>query len=333
MFDRLPFLLLLTGLLRPAAFPAEPQPAPTAPLPSAATPALAPKLSLVDSVQVDSQGIFLDQVIDAAADLDLPRVQVADAPAFGDVLALDRAAVVAVLQSALPALAGIEWHGPETAQVVRRTRSLEEHELRLLLTEAAQAHLGHDVGELELRLARAWTPLPVPDEPIQVQLLDLPRGGLRPNLLLRFDLLAGEERLGGWQLAVQASLWSDLPVARSTLQRGQRLMEADVVLERVDTLTLRDPLAPEALANEHLELSQHVRAGQPILARAVRARPVIRRGGMVEGLIADGLMIISLKVEALEDAVPDQIIRVRNPRTRREFRAQVQDEQTVLLYP
>jgi flagella basal body P-ring formation protein FlgA len=43
-------------------------------------------------------------------------------------------------------------------------------------------------------------------------------------------------------------------------------------------------------------------------------------------------MVISLKVEALEDAVPGQTLRVRNPRTRREFRARVQDEQTVILF-
>ena len=33
----------------------------------------------------------------------------------------------------------------------------------------------------------------------------------------------------------------------------------------------------------------------------------------------------------LEDALPGQTFRVRNPRTRREFLAQVHDEQTVLL--
>ena len=296
----------------------------------AAAPASA--LSLVPAVQVDSRGVFLDQVLTVVPERDLPHVRVACAPAFGEGLTLTRDAVAAVLRDAVPSLDGLEWSGPETVQVSRRTRFLDEHELRLLLTAAAQAHLDDDSGELELRLARAWTPLLVPDEALRVLILDLPRGGLRPNILLRFDLLAGEERLGGWQLSVQANLWSDLPVARAALQRGQRLVEADVALERVDVLTLRDPLSPDALANEHLELAQFVRAGQPILARAVRVRPVIRRGGMVEGLIADGLMVISLKVEALEDAVPGQILRVRNPRTRREFRAQVQDEQTVILF-
>ena len=330
MVRRLPFLLIAAWIFLPAF--AEPQ---SVPVSATAARAAAPAetLSLVPAAQVDSRGVFLDQVLTVVPGRDLPHVRVARAPAFGETVALTRDTVAAGLRDAAPGLAGLDWSGPETVQVSRRTRSLDEHELRLLLTEAAQAHLGDDSGELELRLARAWTPLLVPDETLSLQILDLPRGGLRPNLLLRFDLLAGEERLGGWQLSLQASLWSDLPVARSALQRGQRLIEADVALERVDTLTLRDPLSPDAMSNEHLELAQFVRAGQPILARAVRVRPVIRRGGMVEGLIADGLMVISLKVEALEDAVPGQTLRVRNPRTRREFRAQVQDEQTVILFP
>lgn len=288
--------------------------------------------SLVPAVQVDSRGVFLDQLLEAGPRRDLPHVRVAAAPVFGAAATLSREQVAAALRDALPGLTAVEWEGPESVQVSRRSRSLEEHELRWLLTAAAQEHLDESRGEVELRLARAWTPLVVPDEPLSVRLLDLPRGGLRANLLLRFDLLAGEERIGGWQLSVQASLWMDLPVARSALQRGQRLIEADVAVERMDALSLRDPLPLDALANEHLELAQYVRPGQPLLARAVRLRPLIRRGGMVEGLIVDGLMVISLKVEALEDAVPGQMLRVRNPRTRREFRARVQDEQTVLLF-
>ena len=330
MFRRLPFLLLAgcialapaaAGAQSPARSPVEPRADPAPGM-----------LALVPALEVDSRGVFLSQVLSVVPGRVLPHARVAPAPAFGDTAALSRDTVAAVLRDVMPGLDGLDWSGPETVQISRRNRSLEEHELRLLLTEAARAHLGDLEGELELRLARAWTPLLVPDEPLSIQILDLPRGGLRPNLLVRFDLLAGEERLGGWQLSVQASLWSEVPVARSALKSGQRLAEADVALERVDALTLRDALSPDALADEHLELAQYIRAGQPILTRAVRVRPVIRRGNLVEGLIADGAMVISLKVEALDDAVPGQTLRVRNPRTRREFRAQVQDEQTVLLF-
>jgi len=41
--------------------------------------------------------------------------------------------------------------------------------------------------------------------------------------------------------------------------------------------------------------------------------------------------MISVRVEALEDGLLGQIIRVRNQKTRRELQAKVQDEQTVII--
>jgi flagella basal body P-ring formation protein FlgA len=47
--------------------------------------------------------------------------------------------------------------------------------------------------------------------------------------------------------------------------------------------------------------------------------------------VRDGALNISLKVEALADGLPGQIVRVRNPKTKREFYAKVQDEQVVVI--
>ncbi len=52
---------------------------------------------------------------------------------------------------------------------------------------------------------------------------------------------------------------------------------------------------------------------------------------MVEGVYQDGSLSISLKVETLEDGLPGQTVRVRNPKTKRELYGKVQNEQTVLI--
>jgi flagella basal body P-ring formation protein FlgA len=110
-----------------------------------------------------------------------------------------------------------------------------------------------------------------------------------------------------------------------------RLVDADVVMDRVDVLGVREPLTAGALGDPNLELAQYVKAGLPVTARAVRERPVIRRGALVEANMSDGLLSITLKVEALEDAFLGQSFRVRNPQNRREYLAQVKDDRTVYL--
>jgi len=52
---------------------------------------------------------------------------------------------------------------------------------------------------------------------------------------------------------------------------------------------------------------------------------------MVDAIARDDALMISVKAEALEDGVPGQLVRVRNVRSKREFKGKVQDEQTVLV--
>jgi flagella basal body P-ring formation protein FlgA len=83
--------------------------------------------------------------------------------------------------------------------------------------------------------------------------------------------------------------------------------------------------------DDSLEISENVQSEMPLLNRAVRVRPAILRGRIVEGLFQDGTLSISLKVETLEDGLVGQTVRVRNPKTKRELYGKVQNDQTVLI--
>jgi len=184
---------------------------------------------------------------------------------------------------------------------------------------------------LELRFGRPWVPVLVPDETLVLRVLDLPATGPSANFIVRFELQAGPDRLGPWQVLAQARVMKEILVARTVLKRGQPLQPADFLTERRDVLSMREPLDETVLRNSGLELGEGVSAGQPLLARSVRIRPVVQRGQMVDGLVRDGALQINIRVEVLVDGAPGQVVRVRNPKTKREFYAKVQDEQTVLI--
>jgi flagella basal body P-ring formation protein FlgA len=105
-----------------------------------------------------------------------------------------------------------------------------------------------------------------------------------------------------------------------------------VAVERRDALALREPADAAATGDASLEICETVSAGQVVPARAVRPRPVVQRGRLVDALVQDGSLRITMKVEVLNDGLPGQTVRVRNPKTKREFHAQVQNDQTVLLH-
>jgi flagellar basal body P-ring formation protein FlgA len=184
---------------------------------------------------------------------------------------------------------------------------------------------------LELRLTRPWTARTVPDEPLTIKVLDIPPNGVTSSFILRFELRTAEQSLGNWQISLQARVWRDVWVARSALKRGESIADADVDRQRRDVLTWRESLAEFAAGDASLEMAEPLQSGAPLLARSVKVRPVIRRGQSADALIQDGPLSITLKVEALEDGAPGQVIRARNYQTRRDLRGKVLNEQTILL--
>ena len=78
--------------------------------------------SLVATAQVDSSGVFIDQILAPIGDEALPHLRVAAAPTFGQQLLLSRAQIQDLFQKNAPDLVGTNWTGPGQVRVVRRTR-------------------------------------------------------------------------------------------------------------------------------------------------------------------------------------------------------------------
>ena len=215
--------------------------------------------------------------------------------------------------------------------VARPPRRLEAEELRTLLTESLQAARGSDAGEWELHLTRSWPAVKVPDEPLKIEILEPALNRITSSSVLRFELRAGRQLVGSWQMPVQARLWREVVVAESALQRGQLLADAPVAHVRRDVLTLRDPLFELPAAASAYELIESVPASAPLTFRALRLKPVVYRGQTVNAIMHDNAMTISCKVEVMEEGVPGQLVRVRNLVSRRELRGKVQDDQTIAI--
>ena len=234
-----------------------------------------------------------------------------------------------LLQQSAPELVNTNWTGVTQIKVSRRTRSLSESEIKELLAAFLQQHYVKDRGELELRFSRPVPASIVVDEPLTVKMLELPSVGVTANFIARFELRAGEELAGTWQIPVTARIWQEVYVASSALKRGQLVRDADLSRERRDMLALRDAVATVELDNPFLELGENVPAGMALTSRSLRLRPIVHRGKVADAIINDGVLTLSVKVEILEDGLPGQTIRVRNLKSKREFRGKVQNEETI----
>jgi flagellar basal body P-ring formation protein FlgA len=288
-----------------------------------------PVFQLRAATNIDGAGVFLDQV--AIFDNELPHLRLCDAPAFGKPLVLKRSQIIDLARSAGFDQPLTNAVGPEAIRVSRRSRTLDEKEAIQLLTAVLQKEFVKDQGELELRLARPWATAIVPDEDFTFNIVEIPTSGVAQMFIVRFEVqTAYGEHIGSWQAPLQAKIWRDVWVAASFQKRGACLHGADLTRERRDMLVCREPLA-DLSSDQSLEFSESLQPGAPILARVVRPRTVVHRGQSIAAMVQDGALMITLKVEALEDGAAGQVIRVRNPISRRDLRGKVLDEQNVLV--
>jgi len=287
--------------------------------------------SLLPQAEVTSEGIFLKQLVALSDGQPLPHLRIGEAPAVGQVLTLTRAQLREVVQRASPGMTATNWTGADRIRIGRRMRRLAEPEIKGLLASELQRAMHISEGELELKWVRPWSEVQIPDEAVSLRLVDFPPAGLAPSFTVRFELLANGEAAGSWPVALTARLWQEIPVAVNELRRGDPVREEDAQLERRDILKLRSPITTLANLRNSSEYSENVAAGSPLLSRSIRPRPIVLRGQTVNALLVDRSLQISLKVEVLENGLPGQVIRVRNIQSKRELRAKVSDEQTVLL--
>jgi flagella basal body P-ring formation protein FlgA len=278
---------------------------------------------------VRSDGVFSTDLIQGIPAL--PRVRVAPAPQVGAWSQLSRTSVVEALRIAGVDLSVVRWTGPESARISRAMRELGEAEVRDQITQELQRRFARNGGEIEVRLSRPWRSVSIPDESLDIRLLDLPTAGLLSWISLKVEGLVGGDAVGSWFQPIQVRHWCEVPVAAAALRRGQPLVEVETVLERRDVLVSRGILKALPKAVQDYELAEGLAPGQAFSDRTLRLKTVVFRGRRVDARIQAGTLEITTKVEALEDGYPGQSIRVRNPLSKREFRGIVQSEDSVLV--
>jgi flagella basal body P-ring formation protein FlgA len=288
----------------------------------------APPLQLLAVAAVSSDGIFLPQIFTSAQPL--PAIRLTDAPAFGKNLLLTRAQICDLLAANAPGV-GTNFSGPDAISLSRRARTLGESDVLGMLTATLQHDYIRDRGQLELRLAQPWNPLVVPDEPLTLNITELPSVGVTPGFIVRFTLQTRNETLGDWSANVKASVWREVWVAGVQLKRGDPVSLSSYTQERRDVLNLHEPLADFAAGGDGLEIAEAVPVGQPLLARMIKPRTLVHRGQRADALVQDGALSIRTQVEILEDGACGQTVHALNSVTHRDLIGTVLNDRTILV--
>jgi flagella basal body P-ring formation protein FlgA len=229
-----------------------------------------------------------------------------------------RSLALAALALVLP-VAGVQAEPASPSPLTR------DHVLSSLSRDLS-AHFNFE-GELTLELVRPWTPPAQVAVTWELAVLEYPSLPAA-SMLVRCRLLADGELAGDHTLLVRASLWRDVWVSRQPLTMGASFDASVLDVRRVDLLRERDAL-PAAVGDRSYIFSRALPAGRTLTWRDLARRPLVRKGELVEVSAADGMLLVTMKALAMENGAQGDVVTVRNPDSRKDFAAQVIDENRV----
>lgn len=217
----------------------------------------------------------------------------------------------------------------ETAE----TRRLTVDQRRMVDLLTAELHALWELdGDLTLVPVRGWDPVTLSGKKLYVELIDWPRAGASPHFSVRFRVYTESAGAGEHQLGFRAELRRDAWVAARRINRGDDLGGGALEIRRVDVLRDRKSLLPLEAVLANYEGRQPLQEGQPVGLRDVAPRPVVRRGQVVDVVLREGPIFITMKGQVMENGGVGETVSVRNPGTRREFTAEVIDDNTVHVF-
>ena len=188
-------------------------------------------------------------------------------------------------------------------------------------------------GELKIEPVQGWHELNIPSEDWEFEIVQFPSGPLTSKILLQYRIHSGGQSFGPYRLLARCQLWDDVFVAQQRLSRGDSLAEDSVSKERVDILRLaHKPVSVESVDLDSHELTQTLSSGSALLWRDVKRRPTVTRGKVIDIMVAEGFMQIKMKAEVLQSGTKGEFVSVRNLDSRKDFKAEILDENTAKIY-
>jgi len=185
-------------------------------------------------------------------------------------------------------------------------------------------------GELKLRFVEPWNPVEIKNGKDWTLVVDgVPKSGISANFPVRFSVDVGGKKVGVWQFHVQAQLVEPVWVSTRRLERGESINSAVAALKEVDVLSSNKELLT---ANEKLdfyEVAQPVPADQILSRSDITPRRIVRRGKLVDVIVNDAGINITMKGMALADGGVGETIGIRNVDSKKDFQALVVGSNTV----
>lgn len=221
------------------------------------------------------------------------------------------------------------WGAGQTVIVSRKARSVDTSELLDHLTIELINAIPSIDGELTLSALKEPAEIRIPDEPFEIIVPTPPAYGVRSRFMLPFAVTIAGKTVHQASVALEAKIMRKVWLSARRVERGEPLNEDDFYLAERDALTLRGAALGMNDSLEGYENRATLLKDRPLLQRHLEKIPVVDRGDVVDALLKKGTISIIMKVQILEKGAIGDIIRIRNPKSKRQLKGRVTHDKTI----
>jgi flagella basal body P-ring formation protein FlgA len=200
-------------------------------------------------------------------------------------------------------------------------------ELERLITDKLQP-----AGRLRLVPVSTMPDVPASTSLPVVELVDSPSRLASTSMLLRFTLTDAERQLGLYAVTFRVQVLADVWVPSSRLAPGTILDGGDLTVREVDLIRESRAVPADRELFGRYEIARATTPDRPLTWNDLAPRSLVRKGAVVDVVANDGLLSVSMKGQATRSGALGEIVVIRNLQSKREFSAEVIDENKVRVH-
>jgi flagellar basal body P-ring formation protein FlgA len=219
----------------------------------------------------------------------------------------------------------IGYEIPSQVKVTRIGRTVAQSELE----NALMAKTGEALEITSLRSTDKGLVYPQLSSLEVVGIEQLSQGARRVTVKVRSS--DGEELLRIFD--VKINYIAELPILARAVNKGEALNAEDVVMARFSGSAIPSGVAKAIGDIEGKVAIRALSAGEAIVTRSLESPKVLVKGSTVSATYTVGGLLVTARVQALEDGAPGTIVQVRNTATQRVIEGRVTENGLVEVLP
>lgn len=219
---------------------------------------------------------------------------------------------------------------PPAISVRQTGKALTTEEIAAALRRFLQEHSPFPEKNLQLQVYPLEEAVLLPEGPYRLEVIPPKPGRLLGELSLEVGIVQHGRPVKRIKAAARVSLETEVVCATRPLMPPKVITAGDVAVLRREVTTLNPQdffTAPEQVVGR--TLARPLGPQEMLTPRHLSQQPLIRKGEEVTVLLEEGGLEIRTKGVAKEPGFPGQAIRLLNPKSKKEFQAQVVDQNTV----